>query len=427
MKVLIVDQQERFLDACVERLEKADLEVVAASNGIRALKLVEQEVFDLVGIGLALPDLSGIDVLRSIREQGHRMPAILFSFLDVLSLDTVADAMRLGATDVLEKPFEPEFLLERVEDILAHNLTSGVRGNLREMGLPSLITVLCNEGKQAALSIRHGGREGTLFFERGEICHAVLDGRVGEEAVYEALTWSEGEFVMTMGRSTPEHTVHASWSGLLLEGLRRLDETSFDQELLPEDEGEDELDFSAWPAEEEMELPAEVRRTPSFDLDPETQTAVDERLARLYRSLLLRCVLLTDRSGRVLYVQGDIERSNALSLAALVAGSFSASREVAHLLAHRGEERHFQQSLQEGTDINLYTAQAGPNWVLAVAFTSEATKLGMARLLTLQTAADLAELSAQAMSLPEQQEEVAHALDESFRQGVGDALEDLFG
>jgi hypothetical protein len=299
----------------------------------------------------------------------------------------------------------------------------GVHGDLRDLGLSSLISIICNEGRRATLRVSHNGMESTVYFSKGDIVHAVLDDQVGEEALFETLSWGQGQFTLTMGHSVTERTIYTGWAGLVLEGLRRLDETAFDQEQLEPVPAPEPVE---WPDDDlESTLVEPVGRGPSFELDDEAQSKVDERLEQLYRMLEPRCILLTDRSGRLLHMRGDIERSSALSLAALVAGSFSATGEVAELLARAGESRRFQQSLQEGIDFSLYSAQAGPDWVLVVAFDPELTNLGLARQFTLRAAEDLSALAAQERARPET-EELDTAVDDLFRQQVGDALEDLF-
>jgi hypothetical protein len=150
----------------------------------------------------------------------------------------------------------------------------------------------------------------------------------------------------------------------------------------------------------------------------------------MYRNLAPRCVLLTNRSGRLLHLRGDIERSRALSLAALVAGSFSATSEIAEIVARDGERKKFRQSLQEGVDFDLYSAQAGEPWILAMTFEPKQTKLGLARQLTLRAAADLADIAARmaerSTQAAEEAEEMGDMMDDLFRQEVGDAIEDLF-
>lgn len=99
-----------------------------------------------------------------------------------------------------------------------------VQGNLKDMSLTSLISINCNEMNQARLSIKNHGQEATLFFEDGNIVHSALDSQEGDEVIYALLTWEEGMFELEQGVPPPRHTVTAGWSGLLLEGMRRIDE-----------------------------------------------------------------------------------------------------------------------------------------------------------------------------------------------------------
>jgi hypothetical protein len=344
-----------------------------------------------------------------------------------LPVETIAEAVQLGAVGVLERPSKPEALLGAVSNALERQAPGAVRGNLRDLGLPSLVSIICNEGRRAALNVRHAGHQATIYFDKGEVVHATLDGEVGADVVYEVLSWSEGQFVLDTGQAPSERTIHTNWAGLVLEGLRRVDEEAFDQEQLePIPTAAPEAEPTTWAPEDEASHPAAVSRSPTFELDGDTRSRVDERLNRLYQSVQLRCVLLTDRSGRLLYLQGDIERSRALSLAALIAGSFSATRETAEIIGRERETRQFRQSLQEGVDFSLYSAQAGENWILAVAFDPDETILGLARQYTLQASMDLSQIESEATAPAEEQEEILGEMDDFFRQEVGDALEDLF-
>jgi hypothetical protein len=67
-----------------------------------------------------------------------------------------------------------------------------------------------------------------MFFSDGQISHASYGSNTGDSAVFRALTWADGNFVMDFdGRST-EQTTTRSTQGLLMEGLRLLDESNRD-------------------------------------------------------------------------------------------------------------------------------------------------------------------------------------------------------
>ena len=99
-----------------------------------------------------------------------------------------------------------------------------LKGKLSEMGLSDIVQVACKGRNQACLIVQSQDQEGRLFFEKGQIVHAILDSQEGEEVIYELLTWEEGVFEIKQEVNAPKCTITASWQSLLLEGMRRLDE-----------------------------------------------------------------------------------------------------------------------------------------------------------------------------------------------------------
>lgn len=90
--------------------------------------------------------------------------------------------------------------------------------------LPDLIQIYTVSMATGALTISRGAEHGTLWFDRGEIVHAICGNEKGEAAVYRMLHWSDGEFVLDNGARAPQRTITASWQNVLMEGCRRLDE-----------------------------------------------------------------------------------------------------------------------------------------------------------------------------------------------------------
>ncbi len=99
-----------------------------------------------------------------------------------------------------------------------------LKGNLKDMNLSDIVQMACKSRSQACLVVRSQDREANLFFADGQIVHAALDSQEGEEVIYELLTWEEGAFELEQDVPPPKHTVTTTWSGLILEGLRRIDE-----------------------------------------------------------------------------------------------------------------------------------------------------------------------------------------------------------
>lgn len=121
-----------------------------------------------------------------------------------------------------------------------------IRGRLSDMSLPTLVQMTCQEATQARLSIDHGDATAALFFQGGDLVHAVLDQgqdeQLGEEVVYRILQWNDGEFELEPGIPSPAHTVDTPWSTLLMDGLQRRDEARWDS--LQDDETEEDYEMA---------------------------------------------------------------------------------------------------------------------------------------------------------------------------------------
>lgn len=109
-------------------------------------------------------------------------------------------------------------------------VTMAVNGNLKDMALAELIQHTCQERKRARLDIIHADRTAQLFFDNGDVVHATLDDLVGEDVVYQVLGWEEGHFSLDAQGKPPARTIQRTWSGLLMEGARRLDEAGLSEE-----------------------------------------------------------------------------------------------------------------------------------------------------------------------------------------------------
>jgi hypothetical protein len=102
-------------------------------------------------------------------------------------------------------------------------------GNLKELKLPNLIQLNCLEKNTAKLTINANNKFGVIYFENGEIVHAEYDPFVGEKAIYAMLELKDGQFKVENDVKAPTVTINNSWSNILLEGLRILDERNAEE------------------------------------------------------------------------------------------------------------------------------------------------------------------------------------------------------
>ena len=97
-------------------------------------------------------------------------------------------------------------------------------GDLKEIGMTSLIQMICLENYQATLLVKRDREEGIICVNEGEVIHAQTGNFIGELAFYRLLSWKKGSFKIYDHVKTLKRTVKTPWRQLLMEGLRMLDE-----------------------------------------------------------------------------------------------------------------------------------------------------------------------------------------------------------
>ncbi len=103
-KILVVDDEASLRDILHELLTEAGYTVETAPDGEAAMNRIQKEEFDLVMTDIRMGRMSGIDLIRNLRETGCKSEVVIMT--SYASIDTAIEAMKLGAYDYLMKPFE---------------------------------------------------------------------------------------------------------------------------------------------------------------------------------------------------------------------------------------------------------------------------------------------------------------------------------
>jgi OmpR family response regulator RpaB len=119
-KILVVDDEPGILKVTSIRLEKLGYNVLTAVDGKEALDTIRSENPDLVLLDLVMPFMNGAEVCEQIKndEKLKHIPIILFTASGSGAM-TAEKIKKIGADDYIVKPFEPEELAGKVEEILA--------------------------------------------------------------------------------------------------------------------------------------------------------------------------------------------------------------------------------------------------------------------------------------------------------------------
>jgi ActR/RegA family two-component response regulator len=112
-KILLVDDDEDFLEIMAERLQARGMDVTTSSLPGEALEKIERESFDAVVVDYMMPGMLGLDVLKEIRMKKPELQIILLT--GYATMETGLQAMKLGAMSFVEKPVDLDVLTQKIK------------------------------------------------------------------------------------------------------------------------------------------------------------------------------------------------------------------------------------------------------------------------------------------------------------------------
>jgi response regulator RpfG family c-di-GMP phosphodiesterase len=232
--VLLVDPDPEETMVLELRMLEAGFDVRIARTAQQAEYELGQRDFELVvtEVDLDLPD-SGL-ALRSAAASAPWAKNVLAWVVHTRKTDRqLAEIVfDLGVDDMVSKPTPPDVFVAKMRQLIDRKqralgggaAAKGVSGSLTEMGLPELVQVLWHGRKSCAVRLKTTRGAGEISFADGQIVDAKFAGKRGEEAFYGMLVLKDGEFQIDNTATTTERTIQVSPEGLLLEGMRRIDE-----------------------------------------------------------------------------------------------------------------------------------------------------------------------------------------------------------
>jgi DNA-binding NtrC family response regulator len=113
-RVLLVDDEVKFVGTVGKRLAMRGMEVAEAHRGEQALEVLEGRRVDVVLLDVKMPGMSGIETLREIKRRHPLLEVIMLT--GHASLEVAVEGMELGAFDYLVKPVDFDALLYKIQD-----------------------------------------------------------------------------------------------------------------------------------------------------------------------------------------------------------------------------------------------------------------------------------------------------------------------
>lgn len=236
VKLLLVDDNPMVLGMLQHALAPLAKVTTAADAADALLKAVD-DTPDLLVCDYRMPGMDGKQLVEKLKSR----PATA-NFSTVLMASKTDIAERLSPQDVaddyLEKPFFLKDATRRVKRMIdrialekmAKTAPSDgvVRGSLAQMNVIDLMQSLEMGRKSCRLTLTNEGDRCEVFFVEGQVKHATYGALAGDQAVFKVLRWTGGNFQLDFEGKTDKETTQLNTQGLLMEGLRLLDESQRD-------------------------------------------------------------------------------------------------------------------------------------------------------------------------------------------------------
>lgn len=225
----MLESEEGLASKIVAALREAapSAQVSLAHNLEEAQRLLADDRPDLFVLDVdAVPDLSQ-DFLYDLRTSHPNARAIILTGVHFAAHRERAAG--LGAIHFLEKPFPHADFVDLVYALLSapgkHD-NEKFQGTLSDLHLADIIQLKCMSGSSAALQFTGPkGEKARVYFDRGQVRHATAPGKEGIAAFNEIVNWKGGQISEVTGASTRERTIDIDWQVLLMEAVRKIDES----------------------------------------------------------------------------------------------------------------------------------------------------------------------------------------------------------
>ena len=227
--VLVLEPSEQLASEIVAALRQAvpEAQVEVARNLEDAQRLVLKTKPDLFVLDVDASYDLGQEFLYDLRTSHSNAKAIILTAIHLQAHREQAKG--LGAIHFLEKPFPRDDFADLVQALFDPSSKTGgekFQGTLSDLHFADIIQLKCMSGSTSVLEFTGPkGQKARVFFENGQVRHAVAPGKDGIEAFNEILTWKGGMISEVAGAGSSPKTIDLDWQILLMEGVRKIDET----------------------------------------------------------------------------------------------------------------------------------------------------------------------------------------------------------
>lgn len=202
-RILIVDDDASVRQTLTRIFHSADCDVTSAGSGSEALRLLRESSYDLVFLDLRMPEYDGLQILKEIRDGYPKLPVILLTAFG--SLQSALEAIRLGATDYLLKPVDPDVLVARTRIVLKEQAIEKRKREITEQieALQTELRSLDNQQMQDS-TLRFSPTPEDRFIKRGSLIIDLQAIRAIKGDKILILPPASFDYLVTLARRAPE-------------------------------------------------------------------------------------------------------------------------------------------------------------------------------------------------------------------------------
>ncbi|MBN2088493.1 response regulator [candidate division KSB1 bacterium] len=232
--ILVADGDPKNLQILKEHLGEANFQVATVNTGLQAWEYIKKSRPTLVLSEVTLPGLDGLQLLEKMQKDPETAPIPLIFLTNRRELQDRVRSLKMGAKDYLVKPLHVKEVIAHIKMVLARLARRQaddsqsffkLNGRLEELSVIELIESFGVERKTGILTVTsQQGKSGQIYFKDGCVINAKQDKFQKEKAIFEMLNWANGTFNMVFKEVNVPDEIAVSNLGLLLEGLKRLEQ-----------------------------------------------------------------------------------------------------------------------------------------------------------------------------------------------------------
>src|SRR6202049_1439467 len=228
-RILILEPDDHLMSAILKALKEAapGAHVDVTHSLEEAQRLVPGIKPDLFVLDVDATYDLGQEFLYDLRTSHPDARAIILTAIHLAVQRE--QAAGLGAIHFLEKPFPHADFVDLVQALLSPSGepdSEKFQGTLSDLHLADIIQLKCMSGSSAALQFTGPqGEKARVYFETGQVRHATAPGKEGVAAFNEIVNWKGGQISEVSGAAQSPRTIDLDWQILLMEAVRKMDET----------------------------------------------------------------------------------------------------------------------------------------------------------------------------------------------------------